>query len=335
MKKQENSLISVIIPIYNVEKYLEDCISSVVNQSYTNLEILLIDDGSRDSCPCICDYWAKKDSRIKVIHKKNGGLSSARNEGITIATGKYLSFVDSDDYIEPDMLRTMVEAAERNTAEMVCCGRLLVLANGEKKRMHCLEDEKLYTSEQAIKEILMGRDIEEAAWDKLYLKKLFTNIRYPEGEINEDIVVIGPLIEKCNCIVHVGDPFYNYRVNENSITKSKYNSKKSIYLKHMQQVEEYVLSTYKEMNKELSCFLARYAYAELLDMEIDKKIIVQFKSDYCEYKKKLYENCKEYLKADLLSFKDKIQILLILMGLYGALIRVKKKYEYPKEREIK
>ena len=110
MGKENNPLISVIIPIYKVEKYLDSCICSIVNQDYQNLDIILVDDGSPDMCPKLCDQWKTRDSRIRVIHKKNGGLSSARNAGIIIAKGKYLSFVDSDDYIGQGMYTTMVEA---------------------------------------------------------------------------------------------------------------------------------------------------------------------------------------------------------------------------------
>lgn len=325
MDTSKKPLISVIVPVYKVEKYLDCCIESIIKQTYQNLEIILVDDGSPDSCPMKCDEWAKRDARIRVIHKENGGLSSARNTGIDIATGSYFSFVDSDDYIEKEMLKTMLSASERFRAEITCCGRKLIISEKEKIPMHCLEREKIYTREQAMKEVLMGREIEEAAWDKLYRADLFKDIRYPDGEINEDIVTIGPLLAKCNTIVHVGKAFYNYRLNQNSITKSGYNEKKSIYLEHMRQVQHYCTANYPQLNRELACFLARYAYAELLDMEMDKEIVHKFKKDYREYKRILRQNCYIYCKDGNLSFKNFLQIRLILTGIYGPMIRIKKK----------
>ena len=218
----------------------------------------------------------------------------------------------------------MVEAAERNSAEIVCCGRYLTISESIKVSMHCLKEEKVYTNEQAVREILLAREIEEAAWDKLYRIELFSNIRYPEGEINEDIVVIFPLLKLCNKIVHVGTPFYYYRVNKNGITKSGYNAKKNVYLKHMQQVKDYIMTNYSKLENELKCFMARYSYAELLDMENDKKIIQKFKNEYIQYKEILSHTFIPYLTLGELSFKDRMQVILILIGIYGPLIRKKR-----------
>ena len=301
MGMPRETIISVIVPVYKVEEYLDECVRSIIEQTYQNLEIILVDDGSPDSCPKKCDKWAEKDRRIRVIHKSNGGLSSARNAGIDIASGDYLSFVDSDDFIEKDMLRTMLLAAMDNEAEVVCCGRNLVLSSTNIKPMHCLDVVKVYTKEQ------------------------FSGIRYPEGEINEDIVVIGPILSKCNTIVHVGVPFYNYRVNKNGITKSLYNEKKSIYIKHMEQVENFFMSNYPQLEMAVHCFLARYAYASLLDMEMGKETIRDYKSDYNKYKIILSKNYKVLFAKKDISFKTRVQILLILMNLYGPMIRIKKR----------
>ena len=121
VKELTMDLVSVIIPIYGVEQYLDRCVRSVVNQSYAHLEIILVDDGSTDRCPAMCDAWANKDSRIQVIHKPNGGLSSARNAGLDMATGEFIAFVDSDDYVEPDYIATMIDAAQKNHADLVMC----------------------------------------------------------------------------------------------------------------------------------------------------------------------------------------------------------------------
>lgn len=324
METSKKKLISVIVPVYNVEEYLDVCVQSIIQQTYQNLEIILVDDGSLDRSSEKCDEWSRKDTRILVIHKENGGLSAARNTGIEMAKGEYISFIDSDDFIEKDMLDTMLSAAQRFNAEIVCCGRKRMISKDVKIPLHCLDAEKVYNKEQAMKEVLLGRDIEEAAWDKLYKAELFLDIRYPEGEINEDIPVIGPLLSKCTKVVHVGKPFYNYRVNQNSITKSQYSEKKSVYLEHMQQVYLYFMTNYPQLRKEVEYFLARYAYAVLLDMEMDKKIVKKFQKDYQEYKRILSKNYKTYFNDKTLTHKTRMQVRLILAGLYGPLIRAKK-----------
>ena len=164
--------VSIIIPVYNVEAYLDRCLKSIVNQTYENLEIIIVDDGSPDKCPFICDSWQLKDDRIIVIHKENGGLSSARNTGLDIATGDYICFVDSDDYISLDMIETMLDAALTYSVDVVTCGRIRV-ANSTEEEMYSLPKGKLFTGEKAIKELFCGGAIEEAAWDKLYKKEIF------------------------------------------------------------------------------------------------------------------------------------------------------------------
>lgn len=144
-------LLSVIVPVYKVESYLDRCVESIVGQSYRNLEIILVDDGSPDGCPEKCDDWAKRDNRIKVIHKQNAGLGFARNSGLDIATGEYVAFVDSDDYIENDMYRTLIDAACRHNADMVSCGFNKQLASGE--FLPCVEFDRETTFE--------GEDIKE------------------------------------------------------------------------------------------------------------------------------------------------------------------------------
>ena len=131
-KKKDSSKISVIIPVYNVEEYLDKCVTSVLNQTYKNLEIILVDDGSPDNCPKMCDEWAKKDKRIKVVHKKNGGLSDARNSGIEVCTGEYIGFVDSDDYIDKQMYKELLKRIESTNSDMVMCG------------INCVNDGKVY-----------------------------------------------------------------------------------------------------------------------------------------------------------------------------------------------
>lgn len=317
-------LVSVIIPVYMVEKYIDDCIKSIVEQTYTNIEIILVNDGSKDLCPQICDEWEKRDSRIKVIHKRNGGLSDARNAGLDKSRGEYIAFLDSDDFVSPKWIEEMLDAALNYDADVVVCGRY-IYRDGECFPVHCLSELKLFSPEQAIREILLGRQIEEATWDKLYRKELFCYRRFPVGEINEDVVTIPYIIEQCKTICHVGTPLYYYRQTATGITKSRYNMKKSVYIKHIKEIKNFVEKKYPQLKYEVSVFMGRYSYALLLQLSLNKTDCKKYKNDYKIYLKFLRQNTRNLLKADHVSAKDKIQILLIDCQLYPFLIRLKNK----------
>lgn len=316
--------LSVVVPIYNVEKYLVKCIQSIVNQDYLNLEIILVDDGSPDSSPQICDEWAKIDSRIKVIHKTNGGLSDARNIGIEVASGEYITFVDGDDFIKKDMYSKMMNSINKTGAEIAVCGRYIYDGKVEKK-YHCLDSEKLYDSKTALKEMLCGGTVEEAVWDKIYKRELLYNIRFPVGEVNEDIIVMPKILVNSSKIIHVGEALYYYRKNNYGISKSGYNQKKSVVIKHIKDVKLYINSVYPDMNNELMIFQGRYSYSQLLDLTLDKEKVKIYKSDYLEYIKMLKESYPIMIKSNYIDNKKKIICLLILFRIYGLIWRIKNK----------
>ena len=167
--------VSIIVPVYRVEKYINRCVESLINQTLSDIEIILVDDGSPDNCPAICDEWAKKDNRIKVVHKRNGGLSSARNAGLAVATGKYIGFVDSDDDVEMDMYEKMVSVAEREQVDFVMADYFRIFENGEK--------------------YLKTLDIETGRYDKEKIRnEIFPNL------IMGECIDYGPLLSVCHCI---------------------------------------------------------------------------------------------------------------------------------------
>lgn len=215
-----DSLISVIVPIYKVEKYLDRCINSIVNQTYKNLEIILVDDGSPDNCPTMCDEWSKKDNRIKVIHKINGGLSSARNSGIEQYTGEYLTFIDSDDYIEPNYIEELYSTLNQHNADMSICGLNYFNEDGS-----VYQDIKSL-SKQFYKEdrfsLLLEHNITVVvAWNKLYKRHIFEKLKYPLNKKNEDEFVIYDIIDQCrNGIAITEKKLYNYINRANSIMTS-------------------------------------------------------------------------------------------------------------------
>ena len=217
----ENSpLISVIVPVYNVAEYLPECLDSIINQTYTNLEIILVDDGSTDECPKICDEYAEKDGRIRVIHKKNGGLSDARNAGLDICTGEWIGFVDSDDFVDKSMYQKLYETAISESADVVVC-QSIRYENG--KFIHWGKKKKLEIIKSKVKMInhmFCGGGQTIAVWLKLYKANIFNNIRFPKGLTNEDAFIILDVLEKTGCMIIIPDELYYYRLRSGSITNT-------------------------------------------------------------------------------------------------------------------
>ena len=214
-------LISVIVPVYNVEKYLKECLDSIINQTYTELEITVVDDGSTDGSYNICKEYEKKDRRVKVIHKENGGLSSARNAGIDNAHGKYIGFVDSDDYIASDMYERLVNACETNCANVAVCHAIVykdgsepIINCGYIKKDYCTVDRKIIFSNALA--------MSQSVCNKLFRKELFSNIRFPYNRVTEDGYIIYDLLYRARKVAYVAFGGYFYRNREDSITTRKY-----------------------------------------------------------------------------------------------------------------
>ena len=179
--------ISIIVPVYKVEPYLDKCVSSIVNQTYTNLEIILVDDGSPDNCPAMCDAWAEKDSRIRVIHKPNGGLSDARNAGMAAATGELMAFVDSDDRIAPDMYEHLYQRVTEDNSDIVACGVQMVWEDKTPSRMLTRDGNCVLNQEEAMRAIIEESWLKQPVWYKLYQTKLVRDILFPKGKYHEDV----------------------------------------------------------------------------------------------------------------------------------------------------
>lgn len=220
-------LISVIVPIYKVEKYLDRCITSIVNQTYSKLEIILVDDGSPDNCPAICDTWAEKDDRITVIHRKNGGLSAARNSGIDKAKGAYIALVDSDDFIAADFIETLYRACKDTDSDMAQCRYEYVAGDTLTKEKETVEPTETFTG----KEMIGGMSWKDGAynvvaWNKLYKRELFQGIRYPEGRIHEDEATTHKLFYQAKKVAFVYRYLYGYYTGGSSITRDNFSLKR-------------------------------------------------------------------------------------------------------------
>lgn len=211
-----NPIISVIIPIYKVEKYLVRCVESILNQTYKNLEIILVDDGSPDNCGEMCDNLALQDNRIKVIHKQNGGLSDARNAGIAASSGELLTFIDSDDYIAPDMIKHLFYLMQKHSADISCCAAVLV---GDRDTPQYLDAscEQSSNSESALAQLIYRRNILVNAWGKLYKRELFENILYPVGLLYEDLATTYKLFAAAEKVAWSNAKKYAYVQRDGSI----------------------------------------------------------------------------------------------------------------------
>lgn len=228
-------LISVIVPIYKVEPYLKKCVDSILTQTHKNLEIILVDDGSPDNCGAICDEYAAKDSRIRVIHKPNGGLSDARNAGMKIMTGQYVAFVDSDDWIEPNMYSSLLGLITRFEADMAFGGVADDLeTDGNVTTVRTSDYSATPFAEDKISAMRRYFHGSWAAWDKLYKAELFEGIVYPVGEINEDEAIVLHLLNRCERVCYTNEIFYHYmrRIGSNSITSTSFSPKKLAWVKH-------------------------------------------------------------------------------------------------------
>lgn len=197
--------LSVIIPVYRVEATLERCVKSVLAQHVDEMEVILVDDGSPDNCSQMCDEWAKKDPRVKAIHKENGGLSDARNAGIDIAVGDYITFVDSDDYIAEDTYPTLLsKMSDVDLLEYAIAGRLSLTEHVYDNADEYWLTTKAYTHTYA--------------WNKIYRRSLFSNVRYPKGKVFEDVFTLPPLLRQCSRIATTNQGFYHYCYNPKGIT---------------------------------------------------------------------------------------------------------------------
>ncbi len=212
-------LISVIVPVYKVEKYLHRCVDSLLAQSYPEIEVLLVDDGSPDGCPRICDEYAGQDRRVRVIHKPNGGLSDARNAGMDAARGEYIAFVDGDDYVEPEMYAAMYQALAESGDRLAICGFKKVTDEGAVKRRTEMHFPPRLTEDEFWYQLFFRfRDLGTVAWNKLYHSSLLEGLRFPVGAIHEDEWLAHEYISRAGHVSVVNQCLYCYVVREGSIT---------------------------------------------------------------------------------------------------------------------
>lgn len=286
--------VSIIVPVYNVERYLDNCIESLVNQAYKDIQIILVDDGSKDHSPEICDSWQRKDARIRVVHKPNGGLSDARNAGLTYVNSEYVAFVDSDDWIDKEYINRLYSTALKHNCDMVICQYYLVYANGGKRKMGRLEDESLSVN-SCIEELLIDKNITSHVWRRLYRSKLFENLRFPVGKNYEDILIMTKLTSMCKNIYCISDALYNYRVNNFSIVGNLNFKNLNDYYDAITSRYDYILCNHSDL-KEINIKNYNLKIAKLIKS-------VRLRYSDCD-KKDVLKKYKKILRVDRSSFSD-------------------------------
>lgn len=297
----DETLISIIVPVYNVENYLDRCIESIVGQTYRNIEILLLDDESTDKSGEICDKWAMKDVRIKVFHLPHGGLSIARNVGLREMTGRYILFVDSDDYIAKDLIETAYNNLLKHEADLVIFD--FINFYSDKDKIEALRDKKISLIErQQVLYMMYGKraDVVFLVWNKLYKKEVFAGIMFPEGRVYEDNAIAHKVLERCNIIVYDENPYYFRQLRKDSIMgKSKQFSKRNLQILYGQRER---CELYGELEDKR---LVSLAYAEYMHTLIvsyyntrfilkDKNICNDLYREFC----RVYKLTKGKIKFD-------------------------------------
>ena len=242
-------LISVIVPVYNVEEYLSRCVNSLINQTYQNLEIILVDDGATDNCPRICDAFAEQDSRIKVIHKVNGGLSDARNAGMKIMSGEYVSFIDSDDWVNMHFYEVLMGVMQKEDCDIVQCEReILHKAKGEWNLEIPKQEAELYSAEEAVSLLIDECKFKQVVWNKLYKRKNIC-LEFRKGMTNEDEFWTYKVFGEADKIAYINAPMYYYFQREGSIINSSYSLKRLHGIEALMERYEYVKEKYPALEE--------------------------------------------------------------------------------------
>jgi len=316
-------LISIIVPVYKVEKYIDKCINSILNQTYKKLEIILVDDGSPDNSGKICDSFAKQDNRIKVIHKENGGVSSARNKGLEVASGQWITFVDSDDWIENDFCELLLNNAITYNADIVLCGYNRVTLSGVDKIRNTNKIIEIDENEY-LKNVLNPQTGFGFCHMKLYKHKCIKNIEFKEGlPVGEDALFNEQISKKIKKAIFLEKSLYNYRINDDSVVRRFDKNYTKKYLESMKITKEYIFENYKENKEIIQNYYNFVAYHVLLvtvnycyNKENKEKNKVKLLKEICnipEFKegiiKSNYNNLSITRKITLFTIKHKLYLL--------------------------
>ena len=310
MKKNNSEiLVSIVVPVYNIKGYIGKCIDSLIMQTYKNIEIILVDDGSTDGSAEICETYAKRDERIMIIHKENGGLSDARNEGIENATGEYISLVDGDDFVDKYYIERQYRALSKYNADMAITSHSVVYP----KKTIDMSTKEEYTDnpEGILRQILYDEGIDLSAWGKLYKKNLFNNIKYPKGRLFEDSATTYKLIDACDIIAVDSVSVYNYVMRSDSIVNKDFSKNKMDLITSTQEMTDYVREKYPELSRGCD---RRMMYAYLSTLSQLAKSKVDDKKSECELMLYIKTNRRKILKDNNLPKRDRLALWSTFLG---------------------
>lgn len=311
--KIEEPLITVVVPIYNVEKYLKKCVDSIIKQTYNNIEIILVNDGSTDNSLKICNELLDKDKRIIVISQENGGLSEARNTGIKNAKGEYICFIDSDDFVDYNYIKILLNAIKKHDADISVCD-FYYIDEENKKWIRKEKKEKVYTNIEAMQDIFScNQETEVMTWNKLYKTSLFTknNIYFPKGKIHEDNYTTYKLYYYSNKIALVTDRLYYYLQRKDSIMGRKFNIKRLNIIQAIEETKIFLKENNIDLNDEMK-YYEFIAKTVILNRMIKDKYEGSEKNDIRDF---LIKNKGEYLKNKYIDKKLKFCILFLFRNL--------------------
>ena len=321
---ERSPLISVIVPVYKVEAYLGRCVDSLLTQTYENLEIILVDDGSPDNSGKLCDDYAARAPRIRVIHKENGGLSSARNAGIDAARGEYLGFVDSDDWLDEHTYEWLMDMALTENVKLVCAGRYDFSSwTGEKTVGLCPKKREIISGEELARRIFRWDNVDSAAGDKLYHRSLFRDLRYPLGVVSEDIPVTYRTALAAGRVGMLDRPVYYYFHRDGSITTAGFTPRAFQPSGHTEKILEYIRREHPSLEAYATAFHVNHLGYVCMIMELaGKDVLRQYAAEYRQKRKQLRAFLPYILKSPLLKKKDRLTWITICIGCYGTLRKV-------------
>ena len=307
--------VDIVIPVYNVEKYLPLCLDSIVRQTYKNINVYLVDDGSTDNSGTICDQYASNFKNVFVIHQKNMGLSGARNTGISASKAMYICFLDSDDWIDTNTIEILMKNLIKSQADVVCCSSIdEYTENGI-----CFKNEGSYSSEvysgDTILRKYLERKINTSAWGKIFKRELFSQIRFPVGKLHEDLAIMIDLLTLCDKVAFVSAPLWHYRQRIGSITKQHYKHANFDLYHYLQHIKEKLDG---RLPREFEGFYAFYLKSLLVMFNPEDK--VTYKEDYSILNRELKRLKPKIIFNASIKLKDKISIL-FATNIFHSLIK--------------
>ena len=284
-----NDKISIIVPIYKVEKYLDKCVESLVTQTYTNLEIILVDDGSPDKCPEMCDKWAERDSRIKVIHKPNGGLSDARNAGMKEVKGEYVAFIDSDDCVAVEFIEKLYNVMQKEQSDIVECEVFKFAENEIPSPVYDDNTVESFDTVKGLSLLIAGDRFHQHVWNKLYRSEIALSVEFAKGKLNEDEFWTYQIFSKASTVAKVNLPMYFYLQRGTSIMGTSYNIRRLDALEAKVQRQEYIEENFPELTVQAkidlfgSCIFACQSVMKFMSGDDKKKaenIVLAYSKKY-------------------------------------------------------